>query len=103
MTPIRRDGLVLLDDEAWTEAEWKARERRRERDREYNQRPEVKARRAAYFREYRARNPERMREYSRRHRARTWRQHLSDSEVERRIQWHVEQIEKLLASRRRAA
>lgn len=96
-------SLHIVADEAWTEEEWEARERRRQRVREYNQRPEVKARRAAYYRRYRARYPERMREYKKRYEARTWRQRLPDEEVERRIQWHLGQIDKLRAERRRRA
>ena len=61
--------MIVYRDQAYTADEWEARNRQlaARRNRERVQSPDEKARRAAYAREWRARNPERWREIRRRY------------------------------------
>jgi hypothetical protein len=65
--------LIIVGDEALTPEEYGRRERYLAHKRDYSKRPEVRAHRAAYMRQWRARNRERwnayMREWMRRRRA----------------------------------
>jgi hypothetical protein len=57
------DQLVIVGDEAWTRADWAVRERKRAYDHAYNRRPEVRAHRAAYNRDWMAAHPGYQRAY----------------------------------------
>jgi hypothetical protein len=61
--------VILVGGHSYTPAEWADKQRqlahRREWDREYRQRPEVRAKALAYLRAYRAAHLEERREYNR--------------------------------------
>lgn len=57
--------LVIVGDQAYLPDEWERLERRRQKEREYRSRPEIRARRLEEHRRWRERNRERVRVYNR--------------------------------------
>jgi hypothetical protein len=105
-------ALIIIGDEAFTEAEFAAYRRKLEQQREYYQRPEVKARRAENHREWQRRNADKVRRYNRewtrRYRDDPQRlcRHLSDEQLASRIQYHqrlIDRYERALAVRAKRA
>lgn len=82
--------LIVVGDEAYTEAEWRQRERKRAYNREYAKRPEVRERRRAYFREY-----------ARLRRLGVPYESYTDARLDERIATTTARLERLLAERDR--
>jgi hypothetical protein len=59
------NDLIIVGDEAFTESEWAALERKRAYEREYSKRPYAKAAKNAYKREWSRRNREKLTAYNR--------------------------------------
>ena len=86
--------LIIVGDQAWTESEWQARERRLAQKREYGQRPEVKARRAAYWREYRKRRGESLRAYNTEWKRRNGLHSMSDADLAAKLALHQRLVDR---------